>query len=423
MKGPLPPSETRGAEPPEGGSRRTGFWLYASHLYTVFGIALSNGLLLLTLASLPWTARPSTPETWRRLRRARPLLTVLGVYLVLLMVAIGFSYDPRISFDAHSDLLNLAPLPLALLLVRGERDLRRLVDGLVIVGGVVAVAALAQLPIQAGGGAADGGAGLLDLDQRIRGPFSHYMTLAGFLLVCDLLLLASMVYHRGWRQPWRWGLLALLNLTLLVNQSRNAWVALVVVGSVVLVARRRRFLLALPLLAVALVLLAPAPLLVRMASVADPEDPSNYDRICMLEAGLHMVAERPVTGIGPDMVEERYPIYRPPTAPRFQRPHLHNSFLQLAAERGLPSLAAYVALMGLALGAAWRGFRREGGGAGPRADLYVGMMAVVVAFNLAGLFENNWGDTEVQRAVVALLALPFCLEAGGERRGGRAADG
>jgi O-antigen ligase len=53
-----------------------------------------------------------------------------------------------------------------------------------------------------------------------------------------------------------------------------------------------------------------------------------------------MVAERPLFGIGPDLVEARYPIYRHPTAPRYTVPHLHNDLLQLAAERGLPALAA-----------------------------------------------------------------------------------
>ena len=35
----------------------------------------------------------------------------------------------------------------------------------------------------------------------------------------------------------------------------------------------------------------------------------------------------------------------------------------------------------------------------------------LIAFSIAGLFENNWGDTEVQRLVLFLLAVPFCLEA------------
>lgn len=385
---------------PSASHSRAGFWLYAAVLFTVFGIALSNGLLLLSLLLLPWTVPSFRP----RLRPAVSLLAMAGLYLLFLGLSIAFSYHPALSWRAHSEVFNLAPLPLALLLVRGERDVRRILDGLVIVGGVVALYALLQLP--AGFGEWHR---LVDLDQRIRGPFSHYMTLAGFLLVCDLLLIASMLFGDGWKQLWRWGLLTLLTFTLLVNQSRNAWVALAVVGTLLLLVRRRKLLLAYVPLAVLLLLWAPAPLLDRVASVADPEDPSNYDRLCMLDAGGRMIVQRPVTGIGPEMVEELYPLYRPATAPRYQRPHLHNTFLHLAAERGLPALVAYLAWLAVALAAAWRGLRRIGVD-GPQADLYAGVLAVLVAFNVAGLFENNWGDTEVQRTILFLMAVPYCLQ-------------
>ena len=47
--------------------------------------------------------------------------------------------------------------------------------------------------------------------------------------------------------------------------------------------------------------------------------------------------------------------------------------------------------------------------AGPRRDLYLGMLLALLAFAVAGLFEDNWADTEVQRILLFLLALPFCL--------------
>jgi O-antigen ligase len=131
----------------------------------------------------------------------------------------------------------------------------------------------------------------------------------------------------------------------------------------------------------------------------------------MAEAGLRMVAERPLTGLGPELVEDRYPIYRTATAPRYGVPHLHNAYMQLAAERGLPALAAYLVLMLAPLAAAWRLYRREGGRRGPRADLLIGVFAALVAFDLAALFEHNWGDTEVQRLVLFLMAVPFGLAA------------
>jgi O-antigen ligase len=58
----------------------------------------------------------------------------------------------------------------------------------------------------------------------------------------------------------------------------------------------------------------------------------------MAKAGVEMIAARPLLGVGPDVIPQRYPIYREPTAPRFWVPHLHANLLQIAAERGLPAL-------------------------------------------------------------------------------------
>ncbi len=134
----------------------------------------------------------------------------------------------------------------------------------------------------------------------------------------------------------------------------------------------------------------------------------------MLQAGVSMVAERPLLGLGPDVVKRRYPIYRNDTAPRLTVPHLHNSFLELAAERGLLSLVAYVWMMAASLRCAWRTYRAEGGIRGARADLLLGVILALVAFNVAGLSEDNWRDAEVQRVALLLLAAPFCLVAGPE---------
>ena len=185
--------------------------------------------------------------------------------------------------------------------------------------------------------------------------------------------------------------------------------ALLAALTVLVLVRSPRWLAAFAPAAAVFALLAPIPVLARVVSIVDLRDPSNYDRLCMVEAGLTMVAERPLFGIGPGQVKERYAIYRPPAGRRLWTPHLHDSFLELAAERGLPALAAYLAMMAASLAGAWRGFAREGRFAGPRADLYLGAFLALIALNVAGLFENNWGDTEVQRLALFVLALPFCL--------------
>ena len=129
----------------------------------------------------------------------------------------------------------------------------------------------------------------------------------------------------------------------------------------------------------------------------------------MARAGAQMIAERPLLGQGPGMVEERYPLYRLPEAWRKTVPHLHNAYLQLAAERGLPALACLLLLLAIPLWRGWRDLRRDPARDGPRADLYLGVLAALVGFAVAALFEDSWSDTEVQRLTLALMALPFGL--------------
>jgi O-antigen ligase len=385
---------------------RVGYWLFAGHVLSVFGIALSNIFLGLMLFTAPWTLR-GRRISWPDLA---PLTVPLGFYALWLVGATVASFDPVASLSGLRELFTLSALLIAPFLVRGERDVRRLVDGLIVVGALFAGAGLAQFQAAYGG-----------IERRIRGPFSHYMTFSGLLLICDLLLIASLAMGKTLgkkSQAWRWGALVLINVALFGSLTRSAWVGLGLTLTLFLLVRSPRWLLAYIPAALLVALLAPPRFLERIGSITDLQDRSNYDRFCMLEAGLYMVAERPLFGMGPEMIERRYAIYRPPSAPRYEVPHLHNSFLQLAAERGLPALAAYLALLAGSVTFAWRRYLREGGDAGPRADLYMGMLLALLAFNLAGLFENNWGDTEVQRPILFLLALPFCLAAGsGEEEG------
>ncbi len=394
---------------------RLRFGLYAAHLLTLFGIALSNVALGLALLAFP--ALRNRPDG--SFRRARPLLVAALAYAALLLVAVAFSQDPLTSLDGLRELFTLAALPLAIGSIAGERRLRWLFDAVILAATLAALAGLAQYWFGYG-----------DLDRRIRGPFSHVMTFSGILLLVDLLLVARLMFRPPaagrseggpglLARPWiAWTALVVINLALIGSLTRNAWIGLAFAGGWLLWLRRRRLLLwALPA-AVAFVVLSPVPVLARALSVSNLSDESTYDRLCMLEAGARMVKEHPLLGIGPNMVERLYPIYRHTSAARLNVPHLHNSYANLAAERGLPALASYLALLAVALARAWRGHQSDLArghaphAAGSRADLWLGVTAALLAFSIASLFEHNWGDVEVQRVALLLLAAPFCLETG-----------
>jgi len=398
-------------------------WLLAGHLWTIWGIALSNVFLGLTSLwciflwrtaerkDLPWNrphgsvphgSVPHPTVSHATVAPATVLLTPLFFYVLCFVVSALGSLDPRISLPELREILSLPTLVLALLLVRGERQTRLLYNGLMVVIALLALHGIAQNYL--------GGYGTLN--RRVPGLFSHYQTFAGVLLLGALLLVARLAAGNGRHRPWYWAGLVVVVWAMLLTLTRGAWVAFMVTLSIfALVRARRRLGLVLAAAGIALLLFfnfAPESWTSRMRSIANVRDPSNYDRLCMADAAFYMISERPLFGIGPEMVRHRYPLYRHPTAPRFNVPHLHNTFLQLAAEQGLLSLAAYLWLMLGGLTLAWRGYLKHSQGS--PADLHLGVLLTIIGFNLAGLFEDNWRDTEVQRLILFLLAVPVCLE-------------
>jgi len=239
--------------------------------------------------------------------------------------------------------------------------------------------------------------GQRELEHRITGPTAHVMTLSGLLLPSALLFLVLWLHDAA--NPWLLGGTGLVTLALLLTFTRSAWLGWIVATTVLLVLKRpRAIVFAAPLL-VLFVTLMPMPLFSRVVSSFDVRQSSNLDRIRMFQAGVEMIKDYPLLGVGPANVKEVYPLYRRHDAPRFRIPHLHNNVVQLWAERGVLALAAYLMLMALFLRECARGW---GGSEARFAELGV---AVAVGLAAAGMFEFNFGDTEVFWALLDIMAL------------------
>lgn len=234
-----------------------------------------------------------------------------------------------------------------------------------------------------------------DLEHRINGPSSHVMTYSGIIMPVSVMMVILFWRERKW---WQFAAAMLSSLTLLLTFTRSVWlgwgVALLVV---VLITRARLAFYALPAL-VLFVTFMPLPLFSRLISTFDARQSSNFDRIRMLEAGVEMIKDHPLLGVGPANVKEAYSIYRRHDAPRPRPPHLHNNVVQLWAERGILGLGAYLLLLALFLRECVRGWHGPG-----RTWAEIGV-AVAVSFTVAGLFEFNFGDTEVFYMMLNLFA-------------------
>jgi putative inorganic carbon (HCO3(-)) transporter len=247
---------------------------------------------------------------------------------------------------------------------------------------------------------------------RVSGPFSIYMTFAGVLLLGALFLLAHLATVR-WRTVWWMVPAAALTVgALAFTYSRNAWLGLAAGAVMLIVTGRRAGRVVTILAAIALLaaLFAPDTVQQRARSLLDPRDATLRDRMAMWQSGAAMVADRPLLGVGPGEVRAWYPHYRRPEALRPSTGHLHNSAVQIAAERGLPALAVWLWL--------WVAFFRRGGRvlarlkgtAGRPRALVLASLVGVLAFLIAGLFEDNFRDAEVVMLVYALMTLPFVVE-------------
>jgi O-antigen ligase len=198
-----------------------------------------------------------------------------------------------------------------------------------------------------------------------------------------------------------------LAVGLAVTFTRNAWIgALTAIGTLAAL-RDRRLLLALPIAAGLFLAVAPDALRSRAWSTFDLDDPSNRDRVAMWTIGRRIVADHPVFGVGPDMVKNVYAEYRPAVYVNPTNPHLHNVPIQIAAERGLPALAAWIWFIAVALRDHWRQLRH-----GAVKAVAAAGFAAVIAMLAAGLFEYNFGDSEFLMLLLGLMALPFAAAHG-----------
>jgi O-antigen ligase len=184
-----------------------------------------------------------------------------------------------------------------------------------------------------------------------------------------------------------------------ISRTRNAWLGALVGLGVIAILRAPKLLWGLAAAVAVVLAVRPAPVVGRLTVV----DPSSVDRYYMWQAGIDMIRDKPVFGQGPGRILAVYPEYRWPQAPNALQPHLHDNALQIAAERGLPCLAWWLWFVAAAMGDAWREVRR---GAGWPA---VAALAFLAAFMAAGLFEYNFGDSEILMFTLLVAAIPYAL--------------
>jgi O-antigen ligase len=384
-------------------------WLLrALTLGLVASISLSEITLVVLGVLLAVGPRSDRP------RSGWPLIGPVIAFAAWTLVTALASARPAESLMAARGILTFGAFYVVLYALPDVRAARRFAGGLLIAIAVVALLSIVQVGFCPPGGTVVSSHAAVRLLMRkcarARGFFSIYMTFAGVLMLVLVAVLPRVPLGGRsivWTLPaWLAGIAA-LGLT----SVRGAWVGFAAGCAVCAFGLRRRWLVLGALTVVVAGGLVVEPrVLERVKTLISLTDDTSRDRLAMLHGGLDLARAHPLTGIGPGQVKHVYPTVAPPEALRRSTSHLHNTPLQIAVERGLPGLAAWLAIWVGFFGAAWRVFRRVSPADEEARALVLGSLAAVAAFLVAGLFEYNFGDTEVLLVALAVMALPFVVE-------------
>jgi O-antigen ligase len=383
------------------GFERAAFGFFLLGLGCVPSIAVANiALALCAGCSIAWRIgeRRRGDDLLGPFRRPSPLKGPIGAFVLLSIGSCVFSTLPSRSLPQVKGLGTFALVVFAVALLRDRDDVALL---LALWRGTTVYLVLR--------GVLEWTAGSQSTAARITGGLSVYMTYAE-LLMSFALLFAALALQEG-RDARARLVDALLSAGaaagVALSLTRSAYLGLAVGLGLLLAMLRPRLLVVLPFAAAALALFVPASVKARAASSFDRRDPTFQDRLLMWRAGLQMIEDRPLFGLGPKRVKDLYPVYRRPGWALPNPGHLHSNVVTIAAETGVPSLIAYLAFVLAFFVHAWRRARRASD-AGERS-VVCGAIAVMAALFVSGFFEASFDDVEVLMTTLVVASLPFAL--------------
>jgi O-antigen ligase len=351
-----------------------------------FSIAAANVFLGLSL--LMWVLQAIAA---RRIEVPR-FFYPLAAYAAATLVSAAFSDDPNASFVDSKQLVLFLVVPMVYELARGTKA-PFVVQVIITVGALSALYGIFQF-------------GVLQFDnlgRRPQGTLGHYMTYSGVLMLVTCAAAARILFTRDrmWPSLMMPALLVILGLTF----TRSALVGACAGMAFLLLLKDLRLMAVMPVLAALFFALAPPQVTNRFMSMFDARDPTRVDRVTMLKVGSRMVRDNPLAGVGPTRVGARYGEFLDPSEPGHVNPHLHNVPMQIAAERGLPALAAWLWMI-VTLGIDMvRRLKIP-----DTRFLAASALGSMVAMLAAGMAEYNFGDSEFLMLFLVLMTLPYAAK-------------
>jgi len=319
----------------------------------------------------------------------------LIVYAILSLVSSFLSVDPETSLKDSKELLLFLIVPIVYIGFFKERVLKKANLALLASAYLSCLYSLFYFFFKATPG------------ERIEGFMGHYMTQAGLILLFSCMALSVFIFSHE-RIKYFWGLGFLLSFVVLtLTLTRSAWIGLVVASSLILFLYKPRALIIVPLAIGLFYFASPQPIKRRALSIFSLKDPSNRTRIEYMRAGIKIIKDYPFFGTGPDTVDMVFqnPKYGLSEGTK-KFPHLHNNILQTGAERGIPTLLAWLTFIIWVFISLLKLLKNKDPTLLP---FTIAALATLLALFTAGLFEYNFADSEITMLFLYMITIPFSL--------------
>ena len=254
-------------------------------------------------------------------------------------------------------------------------------------------------------------------DRRAVGFFNHWTTYSESLQLLGSLALGLFVALPRKRSKWSLILLLLLvaiSGALLLTVVRASWLSFLISGTLIAVLGLRwRTLIIVGACALPLVL-AGTFILHQKRNVGffDSHDDSIRWRETVQREGLHLLISNPrhlLVGVGMDSIKAHWRAWGLFDNGRLPMGHMHSDYLQIALERGVPALLAWLILMALYARMLWRSQRQVSKENWIERGVALGALGGLIGFMISGVVHYNWGDSEVVMIFYLIMGMSLVV--------------
>ncbi len=251
---------------------------------------------------------------------------------------------------------------------------------------------------------------------KAQGTLGHYVVFAEMLMqigcITWAMLLSTHSRKRGMQLLFGVTFVA-LTATLFLTETRAALGGLAAgcfVSLLLLTGRRSRIW---AITAIVALVIASAAWIhhTRGAQWLGAHDPGTQFRTMMWEDGLRLIRQHPWFGVGMETIRNHWSEWNIRAFTCFHdESHFHNDMIQIAVERGLPALAAWLWFVVAYLILLWRLVRKSRGRSRFATGLAAGILGSFVAFQTTAVVHYDLGIESVAMILFFYLGVAIALD-------------